>query len=324
MPFMYPPYWAPLAIAFACLPWPVASRVWDLVNVGCFLLICALSLELGRTRFRGALKIPEIWIFVALAGFNPALHYAVWQSQMSVVSTLGVVGAFWAYREKKTAWLAVFAFVAALKPQLGVLPLFYLFMNGGHTGVLAAAGAAFAVSVVSVLPHASELPAHLARIYELHMQLRFNAPTAFTNLPAVAASHLSGSTFMLIGPILAAVAAVVATRVRTRSPELQSDALLELAVAASITGALMPVHAYDLVIYCPIAILAYQFRTNWTGLLLAALVLLAGRAHVFETYLHVQVAGGYLTTLLAITVFVLALRAAPVPAGMRVVGLRSS
>src|SRR5262245_12946800 len=73
MPFMYPPYWAPLAIAIATLPWPVASRLWDFLNVSCFVLLVAICLELCPGRLRGAIRDPAAWGFVALAAFNPSL-----------------------------------------------------------------------------------------------------------------------------------------------------------------------------------------------------------------------------------------------------------
>jgi MYXO-CTERM domain-containing protein len=304
MPFVYPPHWAPIAMAFGLLPWPLASRLWDVVSVGAFFASCALCLELTSSRLRGAIARPEVWCFIALAALNPSVKYSVSHSQMTVLATLGVTGAFWAFRQHRHGWLAVFAFVAALKPQLGFLALVYIFVNGGHVGILRGAGAAIAVASLAVLPNIAELPAHLARASELHLQLSFNAPDRFANLPTLAASRMSGREFMMLGAMLALLAVAALTLWRRRSPKLADEPLLELAVICALTAALMPVHTYDLVIYVPIAILACGYRSSRLGLLLIPLYLLAGRAHVLGRFVPVN--DYHLTGLMAVVTLALA------------------
>lgn len=132
MPFVYPPHWGPVAVLLAQLPWPVASRVWDVVNVVAYLGAGVFTLRICGGHVRELAAKPAVWMFLAIATLNVAVRQSVFQGQFTIVPLLGIAGAFWAWHEKKTTWLVLFAFVASLKPQLGLLPLLYLFLNGGH------------------------------------------------------------------------------------------------------------------------------------------------------------------------------------------------
>jgi hypothetical protein len=196
---------------------------------------------------------------------------------------------FWAWHEKQSTWLVLFAFVASLKPQIGLLPLLYLFLNGGHVGVLLAGVAAGGIGFLSMWPsHIERLPADLAHVMTLHTQLDFNQPNQYFNVPALAAGYLSGTSFMMAGPILAVILVVAMTWMRWRgiAPAVLRDPLWQLSILAALTGALLPVHAYDLVVYLPLGLLAYRLRSSWMSPLLLAFILSAGRSHLFATYVH--------------------------------------
>jgi hypothetical protein len=305
MSYMYPPHWGPLAVLLAEMPWPVASRFWDGFSIVAYAATVALCVRLLGGRWPDALRQPALWLFIALATLNPSLRYSIWQSQMTTFTAFGVVGAYWAWHEKRLGWLVVFAFVAALKPQLSLLALLYLFLNGGHVGVALAAIAALVVSAVSMLPSGLEnLPGQYAHCYALHMQLVFNDPKNFSNLPALFFSRSSQHAFMPVSTLLAVAAATgltLARRVDSRPFPVLESPLWQLAIVAAITAALMPVHAYDLVIYTPVVILAYELRASWIGALLVGLVLFAGRPGFVAAHLHLQQASSYLTTAILLT-----------------------
>ena len=280
MPFMYPPHWGPIAALMALLPWPVAMRVWDAVNVLTYLGACIFSAKLVGVELQALARQPSVWLVLAIATLNPALRYSIFQSQMAIFSTFGVVGAFWAWHEKRKVWLAVFAFIASLKPQVGVLPLLYVFLNGGHAGVLWAAAAALITGFLSMVPtDLARFPADIADNYLLHKRLDFNQPNEFSSLPALTAGYLSADMFMLIGPVLATVLVSVMTWMRRRgtAPAVFDDPLWQLSLVMAATGALMPVHGYDLVIYTPLAFLAYRLKSTPTVLLLAGLIVMHRR-----------------------------------------------
>jgi hypothetical protein len=285
MPFMYLPHWAPLAVTLGSLPWPVATRVWDAMNVIAHLATCAIGVALLGGSLRAQLQRPSVWMFLAFATFNPAIRYSVWQSQMTLLPTLGMVGAFWAWREKRTAWLAFFGFLASLKPQLSLLALLYLLLNGGHAGLLWGGGASVIVGLAAMVPsHLGRMASDVAHCYRLHMQLDFNAPSQFFSVPALLASVVSGHEFMLIS-IVAGISSVVALTVARRAGGTWKDPLFQLGAVVAMSAAWMPVHGYDLVIYTPLVILAEEVRSSRLGWAMIPLVWSAGRPVFIATHL---------------------------------------
>jgi hypothetical protein len=290
MPFMYFPHWAPLAVFFGALPWPVASRLWDACNVLAHFGTCALCLKLSPGSLREKLRRPGIVLLIAIATFNPAVRYAVWQSQMSLLPTLGVVGAFWAWQEKKTLWLAVFAFIASLKPQISFLPVLFLLLNGGHAGLLWGAAAAIAIGTSAMLPSGLErLPSDVAHCYGLHMNLTFNQPSEYFSVPALGANALSGNGFMLTSLVFGTGAVAALTYARRVGVGFLSQTVHQtewlLSMVVAITAASMPIHGYDLVLYTPLVLAAYPLRHSWPAWVVLPLILSAGRPHFVARFL---------------------------------------
>jgi hypothetical protein len=307
MPYMYPPHWAPLAILAAALPWSVASRVWDVVSILSFGATALLSVKLLGSIVPDAIRRPGAWASIAFAALNPAIHYSAWQSQMALFATLGVVGAFWAWHRKRVAWLAVFGFIASLKPQVSLPALLYLFFSGGHVGLMLGGAAAGVVGGLAMIPSGLKaLPAQFADCYGRHVQIVFNAPREFSNL--LAFFPWSGGTRQFLSVSTAAgvagsIALVVAARqARKRNPALVPNPLWQLGIVMAVTAALMPVHAYDLVIYTPLVVLAYELRWRWVASLIVALSLFAARVHFLATHVPVAQAGSYLTTAILLTI----------------------
>jgi hypothetical protein len=292
-------------VALAALPWSVASRAWDAFNVLAYLGACAFSLRLAGGRTREQLATPAVWVCLGLATINVAVRQSIFQGQLTIVALLGIAGAFWAWSERRTVWLIVFAFIASLKPQLGLLALGYLFMNGGHAAVIAAGAAAGIIGLVSMLPSGlARMPDDLSRVMALHAELEFNQPGQFFNLPALLASHPSAHMFMVAGPILAIALIAMMTVMRRRgfAAAILHDPLWQFGIVGALTAAFMPVHAYDLVVYVPLGLIAYRMRASWTGPVIVALMLIAGRSHVLERYLQLTVPPPLITAAIALVV----------------------
>jgi hypothetical protein len=306
MPFVYPPHWAPIAVLAAALPWPVASRLWDCVSVLSFAGAAWLSVKLLGSAVPAAVRQPRTWASLAFAALNPAVRYSAWQSQMALFATVGIVGAFWAWHERRVAWLAVFGFLASLKPQLSLPVLVYLFLSGGHLGLLIGAAAAVAVGVVAMIPSGlAALPTQFRDVYALHVAVEFNGPAQFSNLPAFfpwsggSREFLSAST---AAGIAASVVLVLATRhARKLDAHLVPHPLWQLGILVAMTGALMPLHGYDLVIYTPLIVLAGELRWRWISLLIVVLSLFAAREEFLRAYVPIAQAGAYLTTAILLT-----------------------
>jgi hypothetical protein len=308
MPYVYPPHWAPIALLAAAVPWPVASRVWDLVSVLSFAATAWFSVKLLRSFAPDAIRRPGAWASIAFAALNPAIRYSAWQSQTALFATAGLVGAFWAWREKRVAWLAVLGFIASLKPQVSLPALIYLFLSGGHVGLAIGGAAAVLVGVVAMIPSGLRaMPEQFAHCYALHVNIKFNDPREFSNL--LAFFHWPGGSrqFLAVSTaagIAASVTLVVAARqLRKQHAAHVPNPLWQLGIVAAVTGAVMPVHAYDLVIYTPLVVLAYELRWRWVASLLIALSLFAARVAFLSAHIPVPQAGSYLTvaTLLTMT-----------------------
>jgi hypothetical protein len=306
MPFVYPPHWAPIAVLAAAVRWGIASRAWDVVSVLSFAVTGWLSVRLLGSTAPAALREPRTWASLAFAALNPAVRYSAWQSQMGLFATLGIVGAFWAWQERRVGWLAVFAFLASLKPQLSLPALVYLFLSGGHAGLLIGAAAALAVGLVAMIPSGlGVFPAQVQHVYALHAAVKFNGPEQFSNLlaffPWPGGSRQFMSASMALG-IAGSVALVLAVRqARKRHPDLVPDPLMQLGIVMAMTGALMPVHGYDLVIYTPLIVLAGELRWRWISLLIVFLTLFAARERFLSAHVPIAQTGAYLTTALLLT-----------------------
>lgn len=310
MPFVYPPYWAPIAVVLGALPWPLASGLWDLVNLATFSCVCALSISLLGLGFRRALDRPVVWVMVALATFAPAYHHTIWHAQLTVVPTLGIVGSFWAHARQRPGWLVCFALLAALKPQLAFLPLLYLFLNGAQRELAIAAAIAVVVTVLAMLPSGlARMPSDLARCYGLHTQLDFNSPEKFFHVPSLAAK-LAPRASLLAGPVLGALAVGALSYLRRRHPDWANGLLQRplgtLALVMVISVALMPLHLYDLVILAPLLLYAHELRRDWLGWLMVGIAMLASRPATLTGLLGVGLAQPLVTGALLVSFLVAA------------------
>jgi hypothetical protein len=306
MPFVYPPHWAPIAVLAAAVPWPVASRAWDVVSVLSFAATAWCSLRLLGSAAPGAIRMPRTWASLGFAALNPAVRYSAWQSQMALFATVGIVGAFWAWHERRIVWLAVFTFLASLKPQLALPALVYLFFSGGHLGVLLGAVAATTVGLFAMIPSGlAALPAQMRHDYALHVAVDFNGPAQFSNLlaffPWPGGSRPFLSTSMAVG-VAASLGLVLATRQARRwNADLTLDPLWQLGIVVALTGALMPLHGYDLVIYTPLIVLAGELRWRWISSIIVFLTLFAAREKFLTTLVPITPIGACLTTAILLT-----------------------
>ncbi len=303
-PFLYPPYWALLAVPLSFLPWPVAERLWDVMNVAAYAGACLLAVRLLQREKADALSHPLTWALVGLASLNGAVRWCLWESQLAMISLAGVVGAFWALSERKTAWLAVFSFIAALKPQIAFLPLFYLLLAGGARGVLAGGAGAVVVSLAAFHGLApSELVRELRSDYRLHMAIAFNAPDRFFSVSALFGFLDPDARLTRLSPLLGMAVVPFATGLwRGSRPQIaaQASPLWALALVLTWVAALVPLHGYDLIIYTPLLILLPVVRPRWLSAGLGGLAIFASRIPRLTDALHLGPIVPYATFAVAV------------------------
>ncbi len=288
-PFLYPPHWIGLASALALLPWPAANRLWDAVNLLSFVGLCAFSVALAPRNRSAAARI-ALYGGLALACLNGAVRYSFFNSQMSLLPTCAVVAAFWAARERRRAWLIAFVFVATLKPQIALLPLIYLLLNGSVIEVLLGSLAAALVSSITVLRVGpSLLLQQLSQCYAGHMQLAFNDLGHFTSVSSLFAGTRHAALAKSLSPLFGVGAVVLFSLWRRRSPRLaQRGPLWAIALCLAFSATFVPLHEYDLGLYTSLFVLLGEVRERSLAAALGGLAFLAGRVPVLEgiTHLH--------------------------------------
>jgi hypothetical protein len=297
---VYPPHWAPIALPLALFSWPVACRIWDGVEIATYAAVCALCI---RHVTRHAAHVPALllWTCVALAGFNGAVRWCLFEGQLGLVPLLGLCGAFWAHHEKKRGWFLACAFVASLKPQISALPLLFLFLSGARKELLQTALLVLIVSVCALIPSGlAQFPSQLRAVYELHLSLQLNQPSEFFNISPLLAGLASTRVVLLTSWALGGLCVVALSQFRrhaTTDARLE-DPLWQVSLLGAIEVAFAPQHGYDLVMLTPLVILASTFRDRRLAAGVVALVMLASRSHQLQERLGLPVFAPYVTLLI--------------------------
>ncbi|HET8706812.1 MAG TPA: glycosyltransferase family 87 protein, partial [Pseudomonadales bacterium] len=286
-PFMYPPHWSLLAVPLGGLSYEAANRIWDFLSVSAYLGTLWLLFKLTKARLQQANAQQVVLLLVCLATLNGAIRFHLTASQMSLIPLFGVVGAFFSWEQRDTVNLALFAFIAMLKPQISLLPLLFLLLNGGHRGVLIGGVAATVVSLVSLGFTQNGIlafPEHMIDCIGRHMGASFNKKESFSNLSALIARIPNGKHYFWIGPTLAFVwllGMVYWYKRHQNHPQLKNPVLL-LALVCAATPALIPLHVYDLVIYTPVLFASIFIRPWLLSIVIVLLVQIVGRVHLLS------------------------------------------
>jgi alpha-1,2-mannosyltransferase len=266
-PFVYPPHWAVFAVPLALLPYPAAIRVWDVLNVAAHLGSLWLCWKLIDRSEPSERRRTLAWILCGFATLSGSVRFALWEPQMSVLPTFGIVGAYWASKQRGNLPLLVgFVFLASLKPQLSALPLAFLMFNGGAKGVLGGGVLAVAAALAALVPFdVSKFPEQFVEGYRLHLASPFNVPSNFTHLGGLLSAATGPRWLWLLLPS-GIIAGWIALRAGKRwAGRLQAVHLLALTCA--LTPLLFPLHIYDLVLYSPVLVALAAARVSvWTVL----------------------------------------------------------
>jgi hypothetical protein len=276
VPFVYPPHWAVIAAPIALLAWPVAAWLWTSVNYVAFWIVCAACWHFSLKRDP---TLPR-WLLLSALGLCAANGGARWSfgdCQMDLLALAGVVGAVYAHHTRRPYWLAFFAFIAALKPQIGLCPLLFLFVRGGSKGVSFGALGVGIVSALAMVPSGLALfPAQALQSLHVHANQPWEAASQFYNTAALLSIFTARSWPLLLSPLLGlAGAAALARADRHLASELLDDPLWQLGILCALSIAFFPQLGYGFISYTPVLFVALQFKPRWLGAGVAILALLA-------------------------------------------------
>jgi hypothetical protein len=293
LPYVYPPHFSLLA-PLALLPLPAAFYVWTAFQVGLLFVVVRWLAEAAGRWGRDAPALAT----ATLLAFQPV--FLTFQlGQQALISLVALYGLSRALRDGKPmaagAWLAL----AAVKPQLALLPVAFL-LGGGYWRVLVYAAAVFvacSAAATAVLGwHCWTSFAELTRFhagqfgtYGVYPLRGHNFKMLFTAV--LGAEHISLVNALTGGALVASLALALAlgwlARKADRSrwqlyfalavllavlsaPHLNPhDALLLVVPAALTYDALLSVDVRSgrafacLMIVCPLLFLADSYAMDW-------------------------------------------------------------
>jgi hypothetical protein len=271
----YPPYWFPIATAFAALPFHAARVAWTAMNAALLLASCVVvARTLGTTAGRDSRAL--LLEGVAFACFLQASPVCLSLGQTSILLCFGASLVF-AGMVRDRAWLTLAGgILLALKPHVGVVLLAGAFARGPRRWPSIAAGA---VALGAVLPIgiAGDLAVQTSGF--LSALARYRA----SELAANGAPNLTGAVhladWMGLPPlvsgtwVLVACALALALGFSQRNAESAQARVALFGALLSIALLFVPLHSYDMVALVVLALIARSaVPAGWPAIALGLLV----------------------------------------------------
>ena len=232
--WVYPPYWLPIAILTASMPFAVAAKLWSALNIG---LIAGSAWLFSRTE-----NIPLAFVLAGLTLVDASV-LVVWYGQTSALILFGAALLLWSARTNGRAAGILGLVLLALKPNVGAFFFAYMLLRR-RFGI--AAGAAGAVTLLClpslVLFGFAEFSAFFRALAEYGSpHIEANLPpnmTGAVNLLSLVVSSSEARILCMIGML--ASTAVLASARWTGS---ENKRVMGLIVATLL---FVPLHDYDL------------------------------------------------------------------------------
>jgi hypothetical protein len=295
----------PLSVAFVAFPmalfrWQVARRILDAANVAAFAALCFFCMDLARrTRLKGW-RDPALYVFAGLSCLVSALPGTLYVGQVGLIALAGGIGACWAWMRGIPLLAACFVILGSVKPQIAFLPLFYLLVTGAHVPVISGGVVVAGASLLGLafLPGPiGDTLADMQRSYAAYRTgLPYNSLENYSSIAAVLGKIDSGEIIMracAAAGCLGAAALACAARRGRQSVESQAPSTVKYPFASPVwhlilisvcSAAFMPLHPYDLVVFCPAITLLAIARNQWAAGAVAAAIITASRSGLMERY----------------------------------------
>ena len=246
--FVYPPTMAVICLPLAILPWETAAWTFRVINLlavvgGCLLIARLTSNSLERHPLLGRAG----WYAGACALLG-SISQAIFQGQCSPVVVLGCVATWYGF-QRRVLWIFLLGFViASIKPQISMIPLFYILFSGGMRwfsyGAILSAG--LSVLTLLAVPAPSFFAAfHRSMDHHLTYQY-FNSWDWYSSVPALLGATPLGKHFMILGLALGIVGALWIARRQQVMEDTLLNRVRHQQLVWIVAMAAMPIHIYDL------------------------------------------------------------------------------
>lgn len=130
--FAYPPTFAPMAMAFAALPFEMARQAIVLINLVAIAVLAALTVRLAtdaeEPRPASGMTITP-WLLAAAVVGNLFGSRLIWLGQITPVVAALLVSAWYLVRRERVVLAGVLLGLATIKPQFLVLPVLWLALD---------------------------------------------------------------------------------------------------------------------------------------------------------------------------------------------------
>jgi hypothetical protein len=146
LPYVHPPYYTPLLLAVAWLPYREAYLAWGGLNL--VLLGISLYFLIGRSlSLRGRAALLAILLSAA---FLP-VYVVVLQGQSDAFMLLALTGAYLAWARGRRGWAGILCGLALIKPQMILLVPVLFLARRSWRGLAGVGGVGAVLALVSVL-----------------------------------------------------------------------------------------------------------------------------------------------------------------------------
>ena len=154
MPFAYPPQSFAIGIYLAAFPFKIAQLVWTITNVIAVILLSFFGVQLLKSRETNTeVECSRLarWIIPAIIIGNPFTAHVLWTGQTAMVICVVLIGSWQLAYNGKPLLSGVLLGFASIKPQLSVLVILWLFLEGQWRTLLTAGISMLAFSAVPIL-----------------------------------------------------------------------------------------------------------------------------------------------------------------------------
>ncbi len=154
MPFAYPPQSFAIGIYLAAFPFKISQLVWTITNVIAVILLSFFGVQLLKSRETNTeVECSRLarWIIPAIIIGNPFTAHVLWTGQTAMVICVVLIGSWQLAYNGKPLLSGVLLGFASIKPQLSVLVILWLFLEGHWRTLLTAGISMLAFSAVPIL-----------------------------------------------------------------------------------------------------------------------------------------------------------------------------
>jgi hypothetical protein len=277
--WVYGPNWWPIARALAAFDFETATVLWRLTSIA---LIIGGSVLLQRSveAYGYKITVVEGLAFMGVVCFMQATAILIASGQTSAVIYAGLCAIVFGLMADRALWTIAGLTLILLKPNIGLafLPALIIYPRSRIPTIVAIATAGL-MSIPALIGH----DIIKSSLYFLEQISSYggesaNVPLEMTGLRhilyALVGANVSSLVMTMAAALLILGPLAVYWNTRPRSAEERSEMLqVSIFYAIATAGAILSLHAYDLIIIAPLVLLSSAFSVairlaTWVGFLI--------------------------------------------------------